>query len=202
MDVPGSLGEEHHGEAICFYEIPQSIQLGNRMSDSETPSSQSDQPSDGEGDNHGSENSVATSGKKSKKELFEEKMDVPLMTKGAQGYISFRRDCSIAPNSTVVDQYLRGYSAISFAYDEDANDLWMIPLDAYDEDAEDEYKLPDEFDGSFSITSRPIFNKVGLDFDASHRYNPEWDDDIEALRIDLDQEPDVYRHSSGDEDDE
>lgn len=168
------------------------------MSDSETPSSQSDHSSDGER----SETSTAASSGKSKKELFEEKKDVPLMTKGAQGYISFRRDCSIAPNSTVVDQYLRGYSAVSFAYDDGANDLWMIPLDDYDEDAEDEYKLPDEFDGSFSIASRPIFNKVGLDFDATHRYNPEWDDDVEALCIDLDQEPDIYQHSSSDEDGE
>lgn len=172
------------------------------MSDSETPSSQSDHPSDEDGEKPDSENSAATTGGKSKKELFEAKKDVPLMTKGAQGYISFRRDCSIAPNSTVVDQYLRGYSAISFAYDEGGNDLWMIPLDSYDEDAEDEYKLPDEFDGSFSITSRPIFNKVGLDFDASHRYNPEWDNDVEALCIDLDQEPDIYRQSSDGEDGE
>ncbi|MHC3381685.1 hypothetical protein [Haloarcula sp. H-GB5] len=172
------------------------------MSDSETTSSQSDQPSDGESDNHSSETSEAKSGGKSKKRLFEKEMDVSLMTKGAQGYISFRRDYSIAPNSTVVDQYLRGYSAISFAYDENANDLWMVPLEVYDQDAEDEYKLPDELDGSFSITSRPIFNKVGLDFDASHRYNPEWDDDVEALCIDLDQEPDIYQHSNNDEDSE
>lgn len=168
------------------------------MSDSEASSSQSDHSSDGER----SDTSTAPSGREDKKEMFREKMGVSLMTKGAQGYISFRRDCSIAPNSTVVDQYLRGYSAVSFAYDDGANDLWMIPLNNYDEDAEDEYKLPDEFDGSFSIASRPIFNKVGLDFDNTHRYNPEWDDDVEALRIDFDQEPDIYKHSSGDEDDE
>lgn len=168
------------------------------MSDSETPSSQSDHSSDGER----SETSTAASSGEDKKERFREKTGVSLMDKGPQGYISFRRDCSIAPNSTVVNQHLRGHSAVSFAYDDGANELWMIPLSNYNEDAEDEYKLPDEFDGSFSIASRPIFNKVGLDFDATHRYNPEWDDDVEALCIDLDQEPDIYQHSSSDEDDE
>lgn len=170
------------------------------MSDSELSNSDSSNDANSTVDEHQEDGSAASTGHDDKKEAFKDKLGVDTLTKGSQGYISFRSNNSFAPNATVAEDYFQGYDSVAFAYDEEEDDLWLIPLKSYDEHAEDEYKLPDEIDGSFVISSTPIFKKVGLDFDNTHRYTPEWRDEMGALCVDLDQDADVYTTSSEDDD--
>lgn len=145
-----------------------------------------DAPSDGDDDSH-------NAGSRSKKELIQEETGSDILEKGTPARISVRRNSTIAPNSTAAEQFFADEKAVSFAYNEDTNVLWMIPLAEATPDAEDEYAVPDEIDGGFSITSKPICKKAGIDFDTTYRFTPEWDDEFEAVKIDLDQEPEEYQ---------
>ena len=129
-----------------------------------------------------------------KKELIRQQTDSDLLQKGTPPMISFRQDHTIAPNSTAVDRFFASAEGVSFAYNPDENALWIIPLDNHDPSAEDEYKLTENKD----ITSKPIFDKIGLEIDATHRYNPEWDDEFEALMVDLDQDAEKVGQNTND----
>lgn len=148
-----------------------------------------DQHHDQNGDDSPDDSSEADD----KLELLQEKTGSEVLEKGTPPLISFRKDNTIAPNSTAAEEFFAGHESVVFAHDEDTNELWMVPRDTHDPDDDRQYKLPDEIDGYFNITSKPIFNKVGLDLDGTYRYSPDWDDEIEAVRIDLDQEPEEYR---------
>jgi hypothetical protein len=132
-----------------------------------------------------------------KKELIQQKTGSDILEKGTPARISVRRNSTIAPNSTAAEQFFEDAQALSFAYNEETNTLWMIPLEEATPDAEDEYSVPDETDGGFSITSKPICRKAGIDFDATYRYTPEWDDEFGAVKIDLDQDAEEYQSDSG-----
>jgi hypothetical protein len=44
-------------------------------------------------------------------------------------FVSLRTKGQVAPNSTVSQQYLKGKEAVILAYNEDANEIAIIPLE-------------------------------------------------------------------------
>lgn len=115
-------------------------------------------------------------------------------------YISFRTDSHLAPNPTVVEQHLEGKEAVSLAYNEDSNEVALIPLSA-DYDRGDVYSLK-RSDGSTVIAATGFFKEHDLSVDQTVRYSPEWDGDIGGnnvpggLVIDLDEDGEVYAAAS------
>jgi hypothetical protein len=131
----------------------------------------------------------------SKKDLLKQKTGGDLLKKGTPPKISFRSDATIAPNSTARERFFEGNEAVVFAYDPDEDTLLIAPLDNYDPDAEDEYSLSEES----TVTSKPVCKKIGLELDATYRYDIEWDGELEAVRVDLDQDPEEASQSQGDD---
>ncbi|MDB2225768.1 MULTISPECIES: hypothetical protein [Halorubrum] len=111
-------------------------------------------------------------------------------------YISFRTDSHLAPNSTVVEQHLKGKEAVILAYNEANNEVALIPLSA-DYDRGDVYSLK-RSDGSTVIAATGFFKEHDLSVDQTIRYSPEWNGDIGGdnvpggLVIDLDEDGEIY----------
>ncbi|MDL0126373.1 hypothetical protein PNP85_09900 [Halobacterium salinarum] len=98
-------------------------------------------------------------------------------------------------NSTVSKQYFKGKEAVILAYNEDDNEIAIIPLDE-DYDRTNVYSLQwDDDRGSMSVSG--FLKQNNIKPDQTIRYPPEWDEDIGseqvpgALVIDLDQEGEV-----------
>lgn len=127
----------------------------------------------------------------SKKERLAQELESDTIEKGVPR-ISFRPDKTVAPNAALTEQYLSDAEAFSFIYLEGENTLVMIPLEEYDEDAHDEYPVQDYKDTSSSVSSRSVFHALSMDIEATHRYFPEWDSETGTVRIDLDEDPEIY----------
>jgi hypothetical protein len=154
-----------------------------------------DQREDGDGSDPDGESGAEPA---SKKALLKEKTGGDLLKKGTPPKISFRSDATIAPNSTARERFFEGKEAVVFAHDPDENTLLIAPLDDYDPDAEDEYSLSDEN----TVTSKPVCQKIGLELDATYRYDIEWDDEFGAVKIDLDQDPEEASQKQSDDGDD
>lgn len=107
-------------------------------------------------------------------------------------FITIREDGQLAPNSTVVEEYLADTEAVMLAYNGDDNEIALIPL-------EQEYDRGDvyAYTNGHPIAARSFLKENGLESDETIRYPPEWDDDIGGehvdggFRIDLDQDGEV-----------
>jgi len=139
--------------------------------------------SDGSGSGSGSGN-----GPQSKKQrLIQERGST--IKKGSKGFISIRSDC-VAPNKDVRKRYFDEAQSVSFIHDEepgDGGELWIIPLEKPPEE-DDEYKVADDPETPFTFSSRPLLEKIGMTkIVKPRRYDYEWDEEFEAICIDLDQ---------------
>lgn len=110
-------------------------------------------------------------------------------------FVSLREDGQLAPNSTVSQQYLDGKEAVILAYNENSNEIAIIPLDK-DYDRTDVYSLQWSED-RVSVSASGFLKDNDIKTDKTMRYSPEWDDDIGnsnvpgGLLIDLDQDGEV-----------
>ncbi|SNR57583.1 hypothetical protein [Halorubrum vacuolatum] len=90
-------------------------------------------------------------------------------------------------------KYFDGKEAVLFTYDEDDNEIALIPLDQYF-DRDFVTKIDNE-DNSAVIAASGFFKDRGMMPEQTIRYRPEWDESLGGdnvdggLRIDLDQEP-------------
>jgi hypothetical protein len=149
------------------------------------------------GSDSGDDTSTATEAKRRKQKL-QEKLGAETLTKRPQGKVSFRKTNSIAPNATITQNYFADAEALTFVYLESDNILYMQPLPEHDEEAVDEYSI-DTTGKSFAISATAILRKIGAyDEDRTERYTAEWDDELQAVAIDLDQEPEVVVSDSTD----
>ncbi|QLH82183.1 hypothetical protein [Halosimplex pelagicum] len=121
-------------------------------------------------------------------------------------FISIRENGQLAPNSTVSKQYLDGKKAVILAYNEDTNEIAIIPLDT-DYDRTNVYSLQWS-DDRVSISASGFLKDNGIQTEQTIRYPPEWNEDIGSeqvpggLMIDLDQDGEVApaAHDEADED--
>jgi len=120
-------------------------------------------------------------------------------------FISIRENGQLAPNSTVSQQYLDGKKAVILAYNEDSNEVAIIPLEK-DYDRTNVYSLQWS-DDRVSISASGFLKDNDIEPDQTIRYSPEWNEDIGSeqvpggLVIDLDQEGEVApaAHDEADE---
>jgi hypothetical protein len=139
--------------------------------------------SDGSGSGSGSGNKPQSK----KQRLIQERGST--IKKGSKGFISIRSDC-VAPNKDVRKRYFDEAQSVSFIHDEEPGDegeLWIIPLEKPPEE-DDEYKVADDPETPFTFSSRPLLEKIGMTkIVKPRRYDYEWDEEFEAICIDLDQ---------------
>lgn len=120
-------------------------------------------------------------------------------------FVSLRTKGQLAPNSTVSQQYLDGKEAVILAYNEDANEIAIIPLEE-DYDKTNVYSLQ-WTDNRVSIAVSGFLKQNNIQPEQTIRYPPEWDEDMGgdkvpgALVIDLDQDGKVApaAHNGSDE---
>lgn len=120
-------------------------------------------------------------------------------------FISVREGGQLAPNSTVIEQYLSDVEAVILAYNDGENTIAVIPLETYFEKP-NVYKI---HGGEKPIISARNFLKDnGIEPTETIRYRPEWDESIGGntvaggLRIDLDKDGErVLSNTSAAEDD-
>ena len=121
-------------------------------------------------------------------------------------FISLRESGELGPNSTVTKRYLEGAEAVMLAYNEEANEIVIIPL-------EENYDKPNVYglhDGEQpTIAARIFLKSYGLMPETTLRYTPEYDETLGpdavdgGLRIDLDQDAEeVAANHRGDDGDE
>ena len=123
-------------------------------------------------------------------------------------FISLRENGQVAPNSTVSQQYLEGKEAVILAYNENTNEIAIVPLEQ-NYDRTNVYSLQWN-DDRVSMSVGGFLKQNDIKPDQTMRYPPEWDEDIGnehvpgGLVVDLDQEGEVspVAHSGTDEDDE
>ena len=139
--------------------------------------------SDGSGSGSGSGNKPQSK----KQRLIQERGST--IKKGSKGFISIRSDC-VAPNKDVRKRYFDEAQSVSFIHDQEPGDegeLWIIPLEKPPEE-DDEYKVADDPETPFTFSSRPLLEKIGMTkIVKPRRYDYEWDEEFEAICIDLDQ---------------
>jgi hypothetical protein len=117
-------------------------------------------------------------------------------------FITIREDGQLAPNSTVVEQYLEGTEAAMLAYNDSANEIAIIPLEQ-NYDRGDVYAY--QAGNTQTISARGFLKNNDIMPDETIRYTPEWDDDLGGehidggFRIDLDQDGEVVTIDSSDE---
>ena len=109
-------------------------------------------------------------------------------------FISIRENGHLAPNSIVHEQYLEGKEAVILAYNEDDNEIAVIPL-------ERKYDKPNVFalqsGDPPQISARTFLKYHDIIPEKTIRYTLEWDEDIGSdavdggLRVDLDQDGEV-----------
>jgi hypothetical protein len=110
-------------------------------------------------------------------------------------FISIRENGQLAPNSTVSQQHLDGKKAVILAYNEDTNEVAIIPLEK-DYDRTNVYSLQWS-DDRVSISASGFLKDNDIEPDQTIRYSPEWNEDIGSeqvpggLVIDLDQDGEV-----------
>ena len=143
-----------------------------------------------EDDSNSSDGSGSGSGngpQSKKQRLIQERGST--IKKGSKGFISIRSDC-VAPNKDVRKRYFDEAQSVSFIHDQEPGDegeLWIIPLEKPPEE-DDEYKVADDPETPFTFSSRPLLEKIGMTkIVKPRRYDYEWDEEFEAICIDLDQ---------------
>lgn len=116
-------------------------------------------------------------------------------------FITIREDGQLAPNSTVVEQYLEDTKAMMLAYNEDSNEIILVPLEQrFDRADVYGYKL------GGTITGRTFVKEYRIEHDETVRYHPEWDNDIGGdqvdggFRVDLDQDSEVVNTDASEAD--
>lgn len=121
-------------------------------------------------------------------------------------FISLRESGELGPNSTVTKRYLEGAEAVMLAYNEEANEIVIIPL-AEKYDKPNVYGLHDSEQPT--IAARIFLKTYGLLPETTLRYTPEYDETLGpdavdgGLRIDLDQDAEkVAANHRGDDGDE
>lgn len=118
-------------------------------------------------------------------------------------FITIREDGQLAPNSTVVEQYLEGTEAAMLAYNDSANEIAIIPLEQ-NYDRGDVYAY--QAGNTQTISARGFLKNNDIMPDETIRYTPEWDEDLGGehidggFRIDLSQDGEVVTIESSDED--
>ncbi|WP_147435588.1 hypothetical protein [Halobellus sp. Atlit-38R] len=130
-----------------------------------------------------------------------------LVTHGKTGVcarisITIREDGKLAPNSTVVEQYLEGTEAVTLAYNDSANEIAIIPLEQnYDRGDVYAYRAGN----TQTISARGFLKNNDIIPDKTIRYTQEWDDNIGGdhvdggFRLDLDQDGEVVTIDSSNE---
>lgn len=122
-----------------------------------------------------------------------------------QEFVSLRTKGQLAPNSTVSQQYLEGKEAVILAYNENANEIAIIPLEE-DYDKTNVYSLQ-WTNNRVTIAVSGFLKHNNIQPDQTIRYPPEWDENMGgdkvpgALVIDLDQDGKVApaAHNESDE---
>jgi hypothetical protein len=115
--------------------------------------------------------------------------------------MTIREDSQLAPNSTIVEEYLQDTEVVMLAYNNDANEIALIPL-------EQNYNHGDvySYTTGHPIAARSFLKNNDLETDETIRYTPEWDEDIGGEHvdggfcIDLDQDGEVVTTDASDPD--
>jgi hypothetical protein len=103
--------------------------------------------------------------------------------------LSFRASASIAPINTAVD-FFEGYDAVTYIFDDDENTLWIVPLNEYDEDDSSTKKIGNDLQGGFN--ARVVYERLSLNYEKTRRFDCEWIDEHEAVKVDMDQTPEKH----------
>ena len=100
--------------------------------------------------------------------------------------LSFRAAKQIAPLDTATE-FFEGYKAVTYIFDEDDNTLWIVPLNEYDEGDGSTMKLGSSPGDGFN--ARVLYGRLNLNYEKTRRFDCEWVDEHEAVKVDMDQTP-------------
>jgi hypothetical protein len=120
--------------------------------------------------------------------------------KGGNKFVTVRSSGSIAPNSAVVRDHFGDADAVQLFFKEEDNLIGVQPVDAYDDEDDRLYKISED-GGSISINTHAFMKAWDIEHDETIRYRPEWDDEMQMLIVDLDDDGEVVE-SGKDEDNE
>lgn len=107
---------------------------------------------------------------------------------GRRPFITISQNGSISLNATARREYCDGAVAVQLGMDEDQNVLFIQPHPTAT-DGRDEYlySLP-EGDGNATLSASSWLKHFGIEHEETLRYKPRWDEQLRAIRVDLDQE--------------
>lgn len=103
--------------------------------------------------------------------------------------LSFRSTKEIAPLNTATE-FFEGYKAITYIFDEDENTLWIVPLSEHNEEDGSTKKLGDSPKDGFN--ARVLYERLNLNYEKTRRFDCEWVEEHEAVKVDMDQTPEKH----------
>jgi hypothetical protein len=119
---------------------------------------------------------------------------------GRRPFITISKNGSISLNATARREYCDGAVAVQLGMDEDQNVLFIQPHPTETDGREEYlYSLP-EGDGNATLSASSWLKHFGIENEETLRYKPRWDEDLQAIRVDLDQEgerPSTTRSNNG-----
>ena len=98
--------------------------------------------------------------------------------------ISIRQSGTVGISSLVMDEYFDEVDGAVVYYDEESNQVGFEPADPSEDS--DAYKL-NNTSGSGSLQVKSFLKRYDLIPEETTRYEPEWDDELGFVVIDLDQ---------------
>lgn len=105
--------------------------------------------------------------------------------KGGNKFVTVRSSGSIAPNSAVVREHFGDAEAVQLFFKDGENLIGIRPVATYDSDNDRLYKLSKD-GGSISINTHAFMKAWDIEHDETIRYRPDWDEEMEILIVDLD----------------
>lgn len=110
-------------------------------------------------------------------------------------FVSIRSSGLISPNRYTTKRYLEGYEGVLIFYNESNNTLVIKPVNNYEPDEGRKFPLNLENSDAASFSAATLFGNHNIekpDENHTHRYYHDWDDELEALFLDLDEDPEVF----------
>jgi len=104
--------------------------------------------------------------------------------------ISLRKSGSIGVNQAAIDEYFEADDGAVLYYDAEEHRIGIEPV--ADKDADDAAYTVSKTDSGGTIAAKSFLERYDLRPEVTTQYDPEWDDDVGLLTVDLDADGKTY----------
>lgn len=106
---------------------------------------------------------------------------------GRRPFITISQNGSVSLNATARREYCADAVAVQLGMDEENNVMYIQPH-SHEPGDRDKYLYSLPGDGNATLSASSWLKHFGLQHEQTRRYKPRWNDELQAIQVDLDQE--------------